>query len=507
MTLEADINKFMEEFYGNLPLYDIRESKIINLTNLGTHHFYAHEMAVIDTPVIQRLKYISQLGPVYNVFPTARHTRFEHTLGVTINVNKMWNSLSENGSLSFLGNSNNIKNIQSDLRMSAILHDIGHCPFSHVSEVVLMDFPQIQSEKIKLGAKPHEIFGHYMIKSGVFHDFFDDLNSGYNVQIDTDKISGYILGNVKNPNEDQYLADLINGQYDADKLDYIVRDSDFSGVPLALGIDRLLLSLGIQKIPTYEGEHRKLIIHEKGIMSLEQLLFAKIMLYSSIYHHQKVRALDHMIISILRLIIDQKIEINGYKVTSPIDLLKLDDFDLLKLSAENTEIKNLCSQLKTRRTFKRCLVISPKTIDEKYQNQFSDLIKYTEHPSILRDLNKVLAERIGNGCTEYDVVIDLPMTPNIGETQQEIIKIGNKFLPLIEIFPQKGWLESYMANKWKGHIFANDKYREKACIEGRTLLEEKFGIKFNDLAERNAKILPVYKKQKTLKDFQPAFPT
>ncbi|CAD7775414.1 hypothetical protein FHEFKHOI_01769 [Candidatus Methanoperedenaceae archaeon GB50] len=282
-------------------------------------------MAVIDTHVVQRLKYISQLGPVYNVFPTARHTRFEHTLGVTITLNKMWNSLSENGSLSFLGTGSKPRKILSDLRMSAILHDIGHCPFSHVSEVVLMDFPQIESEIIKLGAKPHEIFGHYMLKSGIFRDFFDDLNKEYDVQIDIGKISGYILGVVENPTDEQFIADLINGQYDADKLDYITRDSDFSGVPLALGIDRLLLSLGIEDIETYEGKHKKLIIYEKGIMSLEQLLLAKIMLYSSIYHHQKVRALDHMIVSILRMIIDQEIEINGYEINSPIDLLKLDE--------------------------------------------------------------------------------------------------------------------------------------------------------------------------------------
>lgn len=161
MTLETDINKFMDEHYGVFPLYDIREPKVIHMTKLGTHHFFKHEIAVIDTPIIQRLKYISQLGPVYHVFPTARHSRFEHTLGVAISINKMWNSLTENGSLSFLSSSE-APNIISNLRMCAILHDIGHCPFSHVSETVLMDFPAIQSEKLKLGGKPHEIFGHYI---------------------------------------------------------------------------------------------------------------------------------------------------------------------------------------------------------------------------------------------------------------------------------------------------------------------------------------------------------
>ncbi|VVB93499.1 HD domain protein [uncultured archaeon] len=500
MTLETSINKFMDEYYGELPLYDIREPKVIHMTKLGTHHFSKHEIAVIDTPVVQRLKYISQLGPVYNVFPTARHSRFEHTLGVAISINKMWNSLTENVSLSFLPSSDRTK-ILSDLRMCAILHDIGHCPFSHVSETVLMDFPSIQSEKIRLGGKPHEILGHYIIKSDVFKSFFEDLSTEYKVELGLDKISNYLLGKVDDPSEEQYIADLINGQIDADKLDYIVRDSDFSGVELALGVDRLLLSLGIEKIQTSEGERRKLIMYEKGIMPLEQLILAKVMLYSAIYHHQKVRALDHMIISILRMLIDEKIEINGNIIESPVDLLKLDDFDLLKLSSGNSNVNDLCKRLKSRQTFKRCLVIASKTVKDESQNQLFDVLKYSEHPIEIRGLNKVLAERIGNDCTEYDVAIDLPMTPKLGETQQKIIKIGGEFKALKEIFPQKGWLESYMANKWKGHIFASDKYRDKACKEGKALFEEIFDIKFKETAETDAKILPLYKKQRTLQDY------
>jgi HD superfamily phosphohydrolase len=389
----------------------------------------------------------------------------------------------------------------SNLRMCAILHDIGHCPFSHVSETVLMDFPSIQSEKLKIGGKPHEILGHYILKSDVFKAFFEDLNKEYDANLDIDKTPDYLLGKVGNPGEDQYIADLINGQIDADKLDYIRRDSDFSGVQLALGIDRLLLSLGIEKIQTTEGRLKKLVMDEKGIMSLEQLILAKVMLYSAIYHHQKVRALDHMIISILRMLIDEEIEVNGTIIKEPIDLLKLDDFDLLKLSSGNTKLNDLCRRLKSRQTFKRCLVIASKTIKDDCLNQFYDILEYSEHPGEIRELNKVLAERIGNGCTEFDVAIDLPTTPKLGETQQKIIKIGGEFKALKEIFPQKGWLDAYVANKWKGHIFASDEFREKASKEGINLLEEKFGIKFKDNAIDEAKILPLYKKQKTLQDF------
>ncbi len=501
MTLETDINKFMEECY-ELKLYDVRENKVVHMANLGTNHFYNHEIAIIDTPVIQRLKYITQLGQVYNVFPTARHTRFEHTLGVVISVNKMWNSLSENGSLSFLKNDRKKAKILSDLRICAILHDIGHCPFSHVSEVVLKDFQEIEDETRKLNGKPHEIMGHYMLKSGVFKDFFEEIHTYYDVDVNLDEISNYLLGKVSQPDENQYIADIINGQIDADKLDYIIRDSEFSGVQLGLGIDRLLLSLQIEKIPTFKGSSRKLILSEKGIMPLEQLVIAKIMLYSSIYHHQKVRAIDNMIISTLRMLIDEKTEINGNAIESPIDLLRLDDLDLLKLSSGSPKAISLCKRLKNRQTFKRCLVISPRTLEQnKYQNQFQSLLSYAESPKKIRELNRELAERIGNNCTEYDVALDLPDTPKLGETQEKIIKIGNDLVPLKNIFPHQGWLASFMSNKWKGHIFASDEYREKASIEGKAMLEEKFDFKFNANAVKEAKILPLYKNQRTLPDF------
>lgn len=502
MNLESEINHFMDETYGNLLLSNIREPKVIHMANLGTHQFFEHEMAIIDTPIVQRLKCISQLGPVYNIFPTARHTRFEHTLGVTISVDKMWKSISEKGSLSFLRDFEK-KKILSDLRISAILHDIGHCPFSHVSEVVLRDSPSIKTECDKLNSNPHEVLGYYMLKSNVFKTFFEELNLEYGTAIDIDKVANYIIGKVDNPNEEQYIADFINGQFDADKLDYIIRDSEFSGVPLALGIDRLLLALDISKTKTNTGGIRKkLIIKEKGIMSIEQLLLAKVMLYSSIYHHQKVRAIDNMIISILRMVIDEKIEINGDKINSYVDLLKLDDYDLLKLSTDHPKINELCSQLKTRKTFKRCFVISPRTKEEGYENQFANIITLSEYPSEIRNLNRELAERIGDGCTEFDVAFDLPKTPNLGETSQDIIKIGSEFISLKEVFPESGWLDSYMANKWKGHIFANDKYRERACNEGKALLEDKFKIKFNDSAISKAKIFPTYKPQKSISDYQ-----
>lgn len=502
MSLQLDVNEFMEEYYNDLEVASVSAPKIIHMARLGTNQFARHEIATIDLPIVQRLKYISQLGAVYNVFPTARHTRFEHSLGVAIIVKKMWNSLLENNSLEKTDYENQIN--LNNLRLAAILHDIGHGPFSHSSELALKNYESIKEETLKLDdAKPHEVLGYYMVKSDVFKTFLDQLSQKYNVEgLDADVIASYIIGTAQDPKKDQYLADLINGPIDADKLDYIIRDSDFSGVPLAVGIDRLLLSLGVEEIQTVRGKCKKIILDEKGITPFEQLLYSKIMLYSCIYYHQKVRALDSMIDAILRMAIESKETVGDSQIESPCDFLKLDDSDLLKLPTSNPKIKELCTQLAKRNTFKRSLVLSSKTIgkdsmgesgskleDVNYGNQFATLLGLGEDRDKLWKLNKILAYKIGNGCTEFDVAVDIPLTPSLGATSERILKMGDEFRELKEIFPEKGWLDSYMANKWTGHIFASPRYREKAQQEGRELLKSLYGIELNKYADLRSKIL------------------
>jgi uncharacterized protein len=500
MSLSEEVNKFMEENYGEIPIYNVREPKIIHLANMGTNRFFKHEIAVIDTPLIQRLKYISQLGAVYNVFPTARHTRFEHTLGVVIGANRIWDSLFENGSLDSLSELER-KRILLNIRMAAILHDIGHGPFSHASETILEDFIPMKSERARLKGKPHEILGYYILRSKVMEDFFESISKMYEVNLDLEEISYYILGKARVPKEDQYIADIINGPFDADKFDYILRDSEFSGVPLSMGLDRFLVSLGTDTVITPKGELKKLILYEKGIMPFEQLVFAKAQLFSAIYHHQKVRALDQMILSILRLLKENNTEINGVAIRSPVDFLKLDDFDILKLSFGKDRINIICKNLKERQTLKRCLVISNNTINKDSNFDFQQILKRSENPSALRDYNRILAERIGCDCTEYDVCIDLPGTPKLGETHERLIKIGKEFYPLKKFFPQEEWIESYIANKWRGHIFACEQYRTRANQEGKIFLEEELGINLNEDATKWAKIVQSPRPQKSLIDF------
>jgi HD superfamily phosphohydrolase len=504
MKIPDQINDILHDSYGELPIYNVSSPKFIHLTHIGTHNFKPHEIAIIDTPIIQRLRFISQLGPSHYVFPTARHSRFEHTLGVMIRVNQMYSTLLENQKLKKISNTTKEK-VLNELRLAGLLHDIGHGPFSHVCETVMLESKSLDNEKEKLHCKCHEALGYHIIRSDFMEPFFDKIRDSYHISIDSDEISKMIIGQVKNPKEDQYKADLINGEFDADKLDYIIRDSYFSGVQLALGTDRFLLALGVDTIDCYDGKKKKLILSEKGIMPMEQIIIAKIMLTGAIYHHQKVRAIDSMIIALLRKVLERKPTINGHKIKNALDFLRLDDNDLFRLKSNDKKITELCKALKNRETYKRALVISPKTVrlneDGTDSANFWDMLEYAENPKELRKLSIELAERIGNGCTEYDVAIDIPKPPEIKETLQKVIKIYDHFVTIKDIFPQKGWIDAYIANKWMGYIFSNVKYRAEAFSEGKKFLEEKFEIKFNDNAEKFAKMEPLYKIQRESSDF------
>jgi len=260
MVLLREVNKFVNETYNDIPIPNIQQSKVIHFAKTGTHQFNRHEIAIIDTPIVQRLRYISQLGLAYSVFPTARHTRFEHSLGVSIIADKMFKSLDENGEMNFLRDETLKKKNHLEIRIAALLHDIGHGPFSHVSEIIMSEYEPIQAEADEKQCKPHELLAYKILQTDQFCDFFDRLNKTYKIDVSPKTVAGYIIGSVENPKENQYLADIINGQCDADKLDYIARDSNFSGVKLALSIDRLLLSLGIERIPCYNGNPQKLTV-------------------------------------------------------------------------------------------------------------------------------------------------------------------------------------------------------------------------------------------------------
>jgi HD superfamily phosphohydrolase len=136
-TFISEIEKFVDEYVGTYPVSSIDEAgKVIHDAVWGTQHLHAHELAILDTPLIQRLRRIKQTAFAYLIFPSATHSRFEHTLGVLFHINRLLKALSENQHYRNL-----IEGKEDLLRMAGLLHDCGHGPFSHSSKEIFKFLP------------------------------------------------------------------------------------------------------------------------------------------------------------------------------------------------------------------------------------------------------------------------------------------------------------------------------------------------------------------------------
>ncbi len=222
-------------------------------------------LSLMDTPVIQRLRYVRQLGLAYLVYPGATHSRFEHALGAFHLAGVALRLLDDRGVLT----STPVRE-QQLVRAAALLHDVGHYPFSHALE--------------ETGATHHELLARPLIMEGAVAEALvrhlgDDAPA---------RVFELITGNSSSA-----LQGLISGSIDLDKIEYLKRDGLMCGVPYGeIDVDRLLNSLVIVLHPQTGAP--TVGVHEKGLSALESLLFAKYQMYRNVYWHHAVRSATAM---------------------------------------------------------------------------------------------------------------------------------------------------------------------------------------------------------------------
>jgi HD superfamily phosphohydrolase len=224
----------------------------------------ATAMRIVDSPAFQRLRYIKQLGLAHLVYPGAVHTRFDHALGVYHLAGRALSVMQERGALSSVA--------EADLRLvpfAALLHDIGHYPFSHAVE---------ELEESSIPGHHEAVVGRFLADTevaGALRALASDA---------AERIEQLIRGASPSP-----LQGLVSGSLDLDKIEYLQRDAHFCGVPYGdVDVDRLLYSLVVAEDPA-TGKH-EVGVHEKGVAALESLLFAKYQMFRNVYWHHAVRA-------------------------------------------------------------------------------------------------------------------------------------------------------------------------------------------------------------------------
>ena len=222
-------------------------------------------LVLLETPVVQRLRYVRQLGLAFLVYPGATHSRFEHALGTWHLAGVALRLLEERGALEGID-----ARAQQIVRAAALLHDVGHYPFSHALE--------------EIGVTHHEQVAYPLITSGPVASV---LRSALGESA-PEEVFALITGRSNEP-----LQGLISGSLDLDKIEYLKRDATMCGVPYGeIDVDRLLNSLVIVQTP--ERPTRMVGVHEKGLSALESLLFAKYQMYRNVYWHHAVRSATAM---------------------------------------------------------------------------------------------------------------------------------------------------------------------------------------------------------------------
>jgi len=213
---------------------------------------------VIEHPYFQRLRYIKQLGMTHLVYPGALHTRFHHALGAMHLMQLAIEHLQNKG--------HNITLEETEAACIAILlHDVGHGPFSHALEHTIVQ------------GISHEQIGKMLIEK---------LNKHFEGKL------SLAIQIFDNNYEKKFLYQLIAGQLDLDRLDYLNRDSFFSGVTEGMvSSDRIIKLLNIK--------NGSLVVEEKGIYSIEKFLIARRLMYWQVYLHKTVIAAEQMLVKIL----------------------------------------------------------------------------------------------------------------------------------------------------------------------------------------------------------------
>jgi uncharacterized protein len=219
---------------------------------------------IIDLPVFQRLRHIKQLGHAHLVYPGATHTRFDHAVGVYHLACRALDVLAGRGDLRLIDPGE-----AALIPLAALLHDIGHYPFSHALE-------ELDADRIP---GHHEALVSRFLQQQQLHDILLDVSPEAPARVDA-----LIRGVSDSP-----LQGLVSGSLDLDKIEYLKRDARFCGVPYGeVDVDRLLHALAVVRDPA--TDRLELGVHEKGVAALESLLFAKYQMFRNVYWHHAVRA-------------------------------------------------------------------------------------------------------------------------------------------------------------------------------------------------------------------------
>ncbi|MEM3549923.1 MAG: HD domain-containing protein [Candidatus Bathyarchaeia archaeon] len=314
----------------------------------GYVYITEEEKEVIDSYPVQRLRRLRQLAGAEYVYPGANHTRFEHSVGVMYLAGRV------------LENPNIMRLISGEeaeaVRMAALLHDVGHGPFSHIFEHLLT----------KRLNKTHEDMTSWIIRNSELKDVLNKL--GFKAE----EISWLAVGNL-NKGGKAFLNQIIRSSIDVDKLDFVVRDTYHTGAEYGF-VDVFRL------IHTFDVLDGNLAVEIGALSTLESFIIARIESFKSIYFHRVGRAAQIMLAEALERA-DEELGLSNFK--TPEEYLEMDDYTvwamLKKCGKSSGIIRNLERRRMLKCAYEQTFYVKDKTVSnifgaEEFRNQIRDRI-------------------------------------------------------------------------------------------------------------------------------------
>lgn len=548
-SIDNYLDKAHPSYFGadpKHPVLPLKRSKILHDNLWGTNRFSWRELALIDSPIIQRLRDIHQTGLAFQTYMSARHTRFEHSIGVVTIASRIFDALwrRDRGTITTIvtaiGHDNvepYVFQLREEMRLAALLHDTGHSLYSHASERVYSQLPLMRraSEELSRIAGKEKGAGEVLafclalsksvgslLKRSEGAIVGEVTSEDFAGPVDLTSVALMIVGRGPHPFL-QFLGDLISSTFDADKLDYLFRDATSAGLPLRYDIDRYLYSVRLEKGMTADGEGEldalyritkaknierkspsgqikyphfetyRLRLPKSAINTIEQLVLCKLMLFSYIYHHQKVRAAEGLLEKLLtravalwrrrgeddKQILQRFLRATDSAVFSGLDESLADEIvrDYSYRIVNRLLPREVYGAGASDESHAEGVLLKSFTTDLQKRGKRETLIGVWEQAAgeELKRIRPDLAEKTWQDALLIaGIWLDVPKAPKIEDVEEILIggAKGALTIPLMKVLPVGEWTEAYATFRYKIRVFAFSEYREAASMAARKALEQ-----------------------------------
>lgn len=368
-------------------------------------------LPLLDSPPVQRLRHIKQLGFDYLVYPGANHSRFEHSLGTMHLARLMCGQLSLD------------KEDAGLVTAAALLHDVGHTPYSHVLEQVMREMMGREHDDVR-----------DILCSGPLNTTLRSID------MDPAEVSEIISG-------DHRYADIIHGDLDVDRMDYLMRDAHYTGVPYGTVDAHRLIRTTIMC-------NDRLVLTEAGISAAESLLIARTLMRPSVYYHHVSRIATCMFV---RAVTEELAK----GAVNCADIISIDDACLMRLllSSGDKVVSSLAERVYSRKLYKRTVYAGPEEVNSE---------------ALSADLSLEKTQKVGEeiaemaGVDPHEVLVDIPEIPREMSVNIQVRGRGDRIAGIGDFSPLLKMLNMNRKQQWRLGVYTPEEHSvivEKAAAE------------------------------------------